>query len=39
MEKMSWFDLEIGKVENSKLDSQLIFHMVAVTLPVVPRIC
>ena len=37
MEQISGSDLLLGESRNSKIGSQLIFHKVAVTLPVVPR--
>ena len=38
MEQISGSDLLKLKIEKSKMGSQSIFHKVAVTLPVVPRI-
>ena len=38
MEQISGSDLLKLKIENGKMGSQSIFHKVAVTLPVVPRI-
>ena len=37
MEQISGSNLLMVKTENSKIGSQLIFHHVAVTLPVVSR--